>query len=335
MEFLRSHIREFEMYFRVIGSTIAIAALLVASPTLADVRDDCHRMGGLHVEWEDLKPDQIIPACKAAVAAEPEDGYFSFLLGRALNRNNEFAEALAAYKRAEQLGNSEATTNIGYMYLFGEGVAKDPGQAWAHFRTALFGHSSTASVAIAYVYEHGLGRERDVARAGELYSLAAKNGQAQALVNLGDMLWHGRGVEKNVGFALTAYQAASDAGSAKAQLFLAKVYKDGNGVGADAHKAAFYFEKALISGSQAAADEINTNWSKWPVEVAKALQLRLKKSALYDGEIDGVLSQQTVSAISRIFNTAPIPPRVVSAKQQKPHSPTDPGDLRSLFDWIE
>ena len=311
---------------RLLTSIVTIATLSISTPVMAEYLDNCHKLAGMHVEWNDMKPAQAIEACRIAVAIDPEDGYMAFLHGRALNRNKDYAEALAAYQRAEELDEPDAITLIGYMYLFGEGVPKDYAKAWDRFRTATYLHSSLASVAIAYVYEHGLGVEKDPHRAGTLYTLAAKGGQRQAMINVGAMLWNGKVVPKDINMALQVYQMAADAGSGTAQLFLAHVYRDGSGVPADPHKAAYYYEKAIVTGSKAVADEISGDWDKWPVEVAQALQLRLKKSAQFEGDINGKLTQGTAAAINRIYGTAPIPPRKTKPKELV--KPTDLGDWR-------
>lgn len=84
--------------------------------------DPCDRLGGAHLDPEgvgfevydnDLKADEVVAACEAAVARAPENGRFHYQLGRGLLAMKRNEAALAAFERARDLGHTRAWYGVG------------------------------------------------------------------------------------------------------------------------------------------------------------------------------------------------------------------------------
>lgn len=108
--------------------------------------DDCDRLaanpydpgktvGG--VQFKELQPSRAIDACRNALAAHPGTPRFQYQLGRALQKAQSYKEAMAEYRNAADKGYAAAMANMGLMYFWGQGVAKDYDHAIAEFTRAL------------------------------------------------------------------------------------------------------------------------------------------------------------------------------------------------------
>ena len=69
-------------------------------------------------------------------------------------------------------GHSMAQHGVGFMYLEGEGLEKNPAEAANWFRKAADQGLAGSLTTLAMMYEQGLGVEQDAAKAKELYKQA-------------------------------------------------------------------------------------------------------------------------------------------------------------------
>ena len=83
-----------------------------------------------------INPALAVPACEAALRQYPNSNRLAFQLGRALHKANNFATAVAQYRKAADQGYAIAQNNLGGTYENGLGVAKDYAQAVAWYRKA-------------------------------------------------------------------------------------------------------------------------------------------------------------------------------------------------------
>ena len=159
---------------------------------------------------------------------------------------------------AASLGDAAAQVRLGYMYLTGQGVAKDEARAVKLYEAAANQGDTHAQVYLGDMYERGVVAQ-DKARAAQLYQDAADQGRADAQVLLAHMYKHGRGVVKDEARAARLFQAAADQDNADAQyelvdasdahFHLAHMYKHGRGVVKDEARAVQLFEAAADQGS--------------------------------------------------------------------------------------
>jgi TPR repeat protein len=73
---------------------------------------------------------------------------------------------------AANQGHAMAQHGIGFMYLEGEGMEKNPAEAALWFRKAADHGLAGSLTTLAMMYEQGLGVPQDAAKAQELYKQA-------------------------------------------------------------------------------------------------------------------------------------------------------------------
>ena len=140
-----------------------------------------------------------------------------------------FEEGLKAYKsgnyekalkefKADATGKS--CFNIGVMYLKGEGVQRDPGEAGKWMKKGAEQGDRNAQFFLGTMYDKGEVYAKDLSVAAQWYRKAGEQGHPQAQFNLGLMLTNGEGVEKNRDEAVKWLRKAASAGHVNAQKLL-------------------------------------------------------------------------------------------------------------------
>jgi TPR repeat protein len=218
---------------------------LAASPS------DTLPVGVTGVPVEQLDPGKAIPACRAALAAHPDNPRLNFQLGRALQKEGgdaADAEALRWFRKAADAGNAGAMSNLGSLYVTGKGVAKDEAEALRWFRKAADAGNAGAMSNLGSLYVTGKGVAKDEAEALRWFRKAAEAGDADSMFNLGFMYENGRGVTKDDAEALRWYRKAADAGDADSMFNLGFMYENGRGVAKDEAEALRWFRKAAEAG---------------------------------------------------------------------------------------
>ena len=127
----------------------------------------------------------------------------------------EFQAALPLLQKSAALGNLKAPRYIGLMYLNGQGLPRDPAQAFAQFQAAANQGNITSQYWLGYLYQHGIGTTQDYAQALHWYRLSATRGDhisAPAMLALGKMYANGLGVTTNPATAASWYSQAIAAG---------------------------------------------------------------------------------------------------------------------------
>ena len=135
--------------------------------------------------------------------------------GLAAYKAGDYATALAEWKPLAEQGDTQAQSNLGFMYFNGEGVIKDDKEAvkW--------------------------------------YGLSAEQGDAEAQYNLGNMYFKGLGTFQSKYEAVKWYRLAAEQGYAKAQYHLGSAYLNGEGITQDKDYARLWFNIAAINGRMA------------------------------------------------------------------------------------
>ena len=115
-------------------------------------------------------------------------------------------------KAAEQ-GNAFAQSQLGFMYVQGEGVPQDDAQAVSWFLKAAEQGNAAAQTALGVIYEEGKGVPQDYVQAVSWYRKAAEQGDAKGQSLLGFMYALGQGVPKNPVIAYALFNIAGAQGN--------------------------------------------------------------------------------------------------------------------------
>jgi TPR repeat protein len=157
--------------------------------------------------WEGVDPSKAIPACEAAVAAQPNVARLIFQLGRAYrSTDRDDARARETFEKAAKLGYPRAMTELAIMLLYGQGGATDLVRPRQLLDAAAELGDPRAVWQLGAMYMNGsAGVERqNLKKARELLEKAAKAGEPQAW----EELWSMYGIK---GFGVPVDKAKSDA----------------------------------------------------------------------------------------------------------------------------
>ncbi len=138
--------------------------------------------------------------------------------------------ALALFKKAADLGNDNAATNLAFIYL--KGGVKDPVRnkiAMDLFKKAAQSGNNVAKFMLGYAYYIGFVYQQNFDQAFNLVKSAA-NGDSnidEAQIVLAEMYLNGKGTVQNYTKGIVAYRAAVNQGNSEAYMKLAKIYQEG------------------------------------------------------------------------------------------------------------
>jgi hypothetical protein len=113
--------------------------------------------------------------------------------------------------------------NLGDMYYFGHGVAKNDQKAAEYYRKAAEQDYAVGQCNLGFMYNHGYGVPLDYQKAAEWYRKAAEQGNADAQSNLGTLYENGDGVDKDMTKAVEWYSKAVEQGHFGAQQSLRRL----------------------------------------------------------------------------------------------------------------
>jgi TPR repeat protein len=232
------------------------------------------------VEFDDLDAVKAVPACRAAVAAQPDNPRLVFELVRSLLKNGDEAEVNAMfrdaavaghaaamnslaiayengrglpgdivqaarwYAKSADAGNSAAMIRLGWLYENGRGVPIDAGEALRWFRRSAEVGNAAGMVAVGEAYDKGLGAPKDPIEAARWFAKAAEVGNAAGMNHLGFAYLGGIGVGRDPIEAVRWFRRAADAGNKQAMQRLGDAYAGGVGVGLDKTEAERWYRKA-------------------------------------------------------------------------------------------
>jgi TPR repeat protein len=97
---------------------------------------------------------------------------------------------------AEQ-GNANAQNDLGSMYQYGDGVAKDYKKAVMWYEKSASQGLAMAKVNLGYMYDSGLGVQQDKKKAIALYREAANLSEPRGMINLAEMYRTGDSIEQS------------------------------------------------------------------------------------------------------------------------------------------
>ncbi len=201
------------------------------------------------VALDKINPSRAIAACLKATSAYPDSTRFMTWLGRAYDKDKDYAEAMRWYRLAAAQGGANAQFNIGGLYVSGRGVSQDYAEAMRWYRLAAAQGDADAQSSIGVLYENGQGVSQDYAEAMRWYRLAAAQGDADGQFNIGDLYANGHGVSQDYAEAMRWFQKAAKQGNAVAQFNIGVLYANGHGVSQDYAEAMRWYQKAAKQGN--------------------------------------------------------------------------------------
>lgn len=145
---------------------------------------------------------------------------------------------------AEQ-GVATSQFRLGVLYFNGQQtVPQDYTEAAKWFRLAAEQGNTDAQSNLAWMYDEGRGVPQDYKEAMKWYRLRAEQGDAAAQFLLGEMYDKGQGVPQDYTEAAKWYRLAAEQGVADAQSILGEMYDEGRGVPQDGVLAQMWFDKS-------------------------------------------------------------------------------------------
>ncbi len=171
-----------------------------------------------------------------------------YQLGRAYAANRQLPDAIAAWRKAADKGNTAAMVELGVMYANGMGVARDERQARALLERAAEAGNPRGVANLAALASNS-GAQTDPARARAQLSKAAET-NVEAQYQLGMMLAEGEGGPKDEVSARALFEKAAAQGHAGALERMGEFARNGRGGPKDASAAKAYYEKAALLGNE-------------------------------------------------------------------------------------
>lgn len=141
--------------------------------------------------------------------------------------------ALGIYTMLAQEGNAKAEYNLGQMYISGDGVPQDVGEAQRWYRRSAEHGYDEAQYTLGALHFRRVAALSSHEEAVEWYRKAAEQGHARSQLNLGDLYFKGEVVPQDVRTALDWYRRAAEQGNGEAQHHLGVIHANGEGIEKD------------------------------------------------------------------------------------------------------
>jgi TPR repeat protein len=174
----------------------------------------------------------LVPMVPSLLAAKP-------------GATQTFAETLAAGKA----GDPRAQFNLGFYYMNGEGVARDPSAAVSWYVKSAVQGNAMAQNNLGICCATGNGTKLDPAQAITWWLKSAGQGNGNAACGLGRAYATGSGAPKDLVQSIFWYRRSAALGYVPAQLELARSYARGDGVTKDLTEAAKWYRLAAVGGN--------------------------------------------------------------------------------------
>jgi len=176
--------------------------------------------------------------------------------GKALYDSKRYEEARPLIQKACDGGDMVGCSNLGWLYLEGQGVPKDYVQARLFFQMACDGGEMEGCNRLGWLYLEGQGVPKDYVQARLFFQKACDGGGMTGCGNLGWLYQEGQGLPKDYVQARLFSQKACDGGEMGGCSNLGWLYQEGQGVPKDKAKARSLYQRACDGGVQDACDHL-------------------------------------------------------------------------------
>lgn len=161
----------------------------------------------------------LCPAILAATPPSPADNPFT--RGWHAFEAGDYGHALSLWLPLAEQGDMHAQSNLGFMYEYGQGTARDEQQAVHWYRRSAMNGLAVAQLNLAQMYANGGGIREDPLRAAYWLRQAAEQGLADAQYQLAEHLQQYMGVPRSSAAVNRWLTRAAEQGQPKAQRALA------------------------------------------------------------------------------------------------------------------
>jgi len=195
--------------------------------------------------------------------------------GIAAYNRGDYTTALKMLRDPAGKGDDQAELHLGFIYLRGLGVEKNPKEASDWFQKSAGHGNPRGENYLGLMYSKGIGVSRNLNLAVTWFRKAAEQGDARGQNNLGACYAQGDGVPKNEQEAVNWYRKSADQGYALALNNLGIMYQNGRGVAKDYKKALMWYRKAAALGQVFALNNLGfmyQNGRGTPRDLKKAVK---------------------------------------------------------------
>jgi TPR repeat protein len=252
------------------------------------------------VPYDKFDPAAAEAACKEARKVAPQDAKVAFGLGRALDNQQKFTEALALFEEAANRGSAAAANHAGATFYSGDGVAVDYARARIYFEKAIAGGYYGNALRYAEMLDGGLGGPADPALAMAARTTAANAGVAEAAFDLGVRYDQAVGVRRDPKEARKWYAMAIRNGFPAASFMLGVLVGTGQGGPVDRKQAAELFLQSFsLEGQAAPNDDMRNILRSFDKRVIVELERLIASYGEDPGKIDGRMDDKAFAALDR------------------------------------
>lgn len=195
----------------------------------------------------EIAPADVALAIKFCKIASSASRRALYELGRAYAANQQWAEAVSAYRKAADKGSTSAMVELGLLYEKGSGVPQDQDQARMLYARAAEAGNPRGATNLAALAVNG-STPADPVQARALLARAAETNSAEAEFELGLMMANGVGGARDDVGARALFEKAAAQGHAWALDWMGSFAENGRGGPKDANAAKAYYEKAAALG---------------------------------------------------------------------------------------
>lgn len=170
-------------------------------------------------------------------------------LGMSFYNDTDYNNAVNYFKQAADLGNIDASYQLGVCYQYGYGVRINYKKSYNYMLVAAENGNKYAQNTVGYYLDNGYGTNKNFKKAFEWFLKSAEQGYSRAQFNSGLYYRYSHG-NINVDYEKAVYWFSKSAkqGFENAQYQLAECYWNGIGLDVDRKQACNYYSKAYKNG---------------------------------------------------------------------------------------
>jgi TPR repeat protein len=199
----------------------------------------------------EVVPSDVTTAIKFCTLASAASRRALYQLGRAYAANRQMPEAIAAYRKAADKGNTSAMVELGVLFATGSGVPKDQAQARVLFERAGEAGNPRGALNLAALADDR-GALLDPVAARALLARVVETNSAEVQYQLGVMTSEGIGGPKDDVAARALFERAATQNHAGALERMGAFAQGGRGGPKDSNAAKAYYERAAALGNEEA-----------------------------------------------------------------------------------
>lgn len=159
------------------------------------------------------------------------------------------AKVLAERLKQAKTADPATQFQLGLDYRNGNGVARDPAQAYKWIRLAAVGNLAEAQYTVGLMDAAGEGTPRKLTDAADWFRKASKQGHLKATILLADMSRDGTGTAVDLIGAARLYRIAAERNDMHSIVALANAYLKGEGVPKSPNDAANWLRRGAWLGN--------------------------------------------------------------------------------------